>query len=234
MKTFVSLFKKPAFLIGMLVSTFLACAIIIIALFMGQEAGNFVIQVESGDVRKSVKLTENLSEAPTSRLEAPSISSVTNTTYDWFSGKLSTYHMTDGITIDEELHIYAYSFYLLNDSEESLEVKSTMYYSNVSNNLDKGIRVMTLSSKQNQEDFQVNGCYQAKDEKEPDEPYGSSYPAMTEFVSDDTVFEESFLSFDPSTHIKYTILIWIEGKDPDTTNELWNGTIRFTLKLSIL
>lgn len=232
---FVSLFKKPGFLIGMLITTFLACMIIIIALFMGQEAGSFVVQVESGDVRKSIKLTENLTEmTPSSRLEAPSVSGMTNTTYDYFSHKLHTYHAANGLTIDEDVHVYAYSFYLINDSAESLEVKSTLYYSNVTKNLDKGMRVMTLSSKEDVASFNVIGCYQAHDDEEASDPYGSTYPAVTEFLDNDRVYEERFLSFDPNSHLKYTLLFWIEGKDPDTTDDLWNGTIRFTLKLSIL
>ncbi|MDE5566759.1 MAG: hypothetical protein K2H02_00305 [Anaeroplasmataceae bacterium] len=235
MKKFVSLFKKPGVLIGMLIATFLACAIVIIALFMGQEAGHFVIQVESGDVRKSVKLTESLEDKrPSSRLEAPSLSGMTNTTYDYFYHKLSDYHNAEGLTIDEDLHIYAYSFYVINDSAESVEVKSTLYLSNVTKNLDKGMRVMTLISKEGAADYQVNGCYQAPDEVEPSEAYGSNYPAVTEFVDKDRVFEERISSFDPDTYIKYTVIFWIEGKDPDTTDDLWNGSIRFTLKLSIL
>lgn len=235
MKGFVSLFKKPGFLIGMLVSTFLACVIIVVALFMGQEAGNFVVQVESGDVRKSIKLTENLTDmTPSSRLEAPSLSGMTNTTFEYFSHKLETYHSNDGLTIDDDLHVYAYSFYLINDSAESVEVKSTLYYSNVTKDLDKGMRVMTLSSRDDVDGFQAIGCYQEKDDQVPTDPYGSSYPAVTEFLDKDRVYEERFLSFDPDSHIKYTILFWIEGKDPDTTDSLWNGTIRFTLKLSVL
>lgn len=227
MNSFVSLFKKPAILISALVALFLASLIIIIALFMGQESGNFVIQVESGNVRKSIHITENLESGNfESRLEAGGITGLSDSTYTRFMGRKDFYTNVNGMYADKDLHVYAYTFYILNDCAESLDVKATMYYSNVTNNLDKAIRVMTITTQGN-----LERCYQLEDEQEVD--YGASYPTIINFANKGVAYEEDYLSFEPNETMKYTILIWIEGKDPECTDQLQLGTIRFTLKLSI-
>ncbi len=222
----VTLFKKPAVLIGSLVSLFLASTIVIVALFMGQEAGNFVIEVEGGNERKSVQICEKLGGSTASRLEAPSITEMTNTTYHRFSDKLSSYQEVEGFMVDEDQHVYVYSFYMINEGSESLRVRATMYYSNVTNNLDKAIRVLTMSSTSNQKN-----CYQVADETEMD--YGDKYPAVSLFLGDGRVYEEDFLSVDPGATIKYTVVLWLEGNDPDCTDAIRLGQIRFALKLAV-
>lgn len=218
--------KKPVVLVGSLISLFLACLIVVIALFMGQEAGNFVIEVEGGNQRKSIQICENLNGSTSSRLEAPSVSEMTNTTFHRFRDRLDKYKETDGVTIDEDTHIYAYSFYMLNEGAESLKVNATLFYSGVSNNLDKAVRVLTMSSTSDS-----LACYQAPDEQMTD--YGNDYPPVSLFLGDGKVYEEEFLSVDPGDIIKYTVLFWLEGNDPDCTDAIRLGKIRFALKLSV-
>lgn len=228
MKDFVSLFKKPAFLIAAVVALFSASLIIVISLFMGQESGNFVIQVESGNVRKSIRITDNLSnESYESRLEAGGFLEMSDTTFTRFSGKLEQYISTDGVYADEDYQVYAYTFYIVNNCEESLDLKATMFYSNVTNSLDKAIRIMTITGEE-----KLRRCYQAADDKVVD--YGASYPSVSNFPGNGVAYEEEYLTVNPRDIIRYTIVVWIEGNDPDCVDELQRGTIKFNLKLSIL
>ena len=227
MKKFVSLFKSPFVYVGTLLLCFLASLIIIIALFMGQEAGNFVIEIESGDVSKNLQITERLSdEEYASRLLAGSFEGMSHSTYGRFEGKIQDYLNQDGVYIYKDRHVYAYTFYILNNNDESLDLKSTMFYSNVTNKLDTAVRVMTIT-----EELGMR-CYQLKDEVETD--YGANYPEIYYFEGDDIVFEEHYLTFEPDTYIKYTVLFWLEGNDIDCNDDRRLGTIRFSLKLSIL
>ena len=52
----VSLFKKPFILTGVLGIFFFLSMVIVLALFLGQDAGNFVVQVEDGTVKKTLKV----------------------------------------------------------------------------------------------------------------------------------------------------------------------------------
>ena len=227
MKKFVSLFKKPVVYVSMLTTFFLASLIIILALFMGQEAGNFVIEVEAGDVSKNLHITESLLDTDYySRLQAGSFEGMSHSTYSRFQNRIETYKDAEGVYIDKEKHVYAYTFYILNNNKESLDLKSTMYYSNVTNELDTAIRVMTIT-----EELGMR-CYQLPDEVETN--YGADYPEIFYFEGGDIVFEENYLTFEPDTYIKYTVLFWLEGNDIDCNDYRRLGTIRFSLKLSIL
>lgn len=228
MKKFISLFDKKILYMTLLFSFSFASLIIVIALFMGQEAGNFVIEVEAGDVQKNLFITENInSENHGSRLEAGAFEGISHSTYARFKSRIPTYQSTSGVYMDKDLHVYAYTLYVLNNNEETFDLKATMYYSNVTNGLDKAIRVMTIT-----EEFGEQ-CYQLVDDVETD--YGVDYPKIKYFTNEtDIVYEEEYLSFEPSTYIRYTVLFWLEGNDLDCNDERRLGTIRFSLKFSIM
>ena len=143
----VSLFKKPFVLLGTLGVFFFLSLAVVLALFMGQDAGNFVVQVEDGTVKKTVKITESL-ENPEyrTRLEGSGYLNLTDTTYSMFDDEIEVFTSKGGDFIDEGASVYAYTFYIVNDNTEALDIKATLSYSNVTRDLDKAIRVMTLST----------------------------------------------------------------------------------------
>jgi hypothetical protein len=143
-----------------------------------------------------------------------------------FDDKIESYIATGGDYVDEGACVYAYTFYVLNDNDEALDIKATLSYSNVTRNLDKAIRVMTVST------YAGKRVYQAKDEIEKD--YGAAYPAVIEFASDEECYNEILLGVEPNEYIKYSVLFWLEGNDPDCVDSILGGTVKFSLKLSIL
>ena len=227
MKKFVSLFKNPIVYLISVTTLFIASLVIIIALFMGQEAGNFVVEIEAGDVSKNLHITENIDDDNYySRLQAGSFEGMSHSTYGRFENYIDDYVDASGVYIDKDRHVYAYTFYVLNNNKESFDLMSTMYYSNVTKELDSAIRVMTITESAGMR------CYQLPDEVATD--YGANYPEIFYFVGDGVVFEETYLTFEPNTYMKYTVLFWLEGNDMDCNDNRRLGTIRFSLKLSIL
>ena len=226
MKT-VKIFKKPMFLLAALGTFFFLSLVIVLALFLGQDAGNFVVQVEDGTVKKTVKITESI-ENPVfrTRLEGNGYLNLSDTTYSIFSDKIDSYVVVGGDYIDDSACVYAYTFYILNDNTEALDVKATLSYSNVTRNLDKAVRVMTVSSHNGKQ------VYQAKDEIEQD--YGAAYPSTMDFASDKECYNEMILGVEPGEYIQYSVLFWLEGKDPDCVDTILGGTVKFSLKISIL
>lgn len=223
----VSIFKKPVVLLGLLGIFFFLSLVIVLALFMGQDAGNFVVQVEDGTVKKTVKITESL-ENPEfrTRLEGSGYLNLTDTTYTMFDDKIESFIAKGGDFVDEGACVYAYTFYIVNDNEEALDIKATLSYSNVTRNLDKAIRVMTISTNTDKK------VYQAKDEVEKD--YGAAYPSIELFPSETECYNEMILGIEPGESVKYSVLFWLEGNDPDCVDTILGGTIKFSLKLSIL
>lgn len=223
----VSLFKKPSILIVLFILFSFSSLMIVVALFMGQEAGNFVIEVESGDVSKNLHIAESISSHDyVSRLEVPAFEGMSHSTYERFEGKIDDYINTDGVYMDKDLHIYAYTFYILNNSEEAIDIQSTMFFSNVTKELDSAIRVMTITEQAGMR------CYQLPDEEEVD--YGANYPPIHYFNDKDVVYKEDFLGIQPNSYVKYTMVFWLEGNDLDCNDDRRMGTIRFLLKIAIL
>ena len=180
MKKYVSLFEKKLIFMTLLFALSFASLIMVIALFMGQEAGNFVIEVEPGDVQKNLFITESMAnENLGSRLEAGAFEGISHSTYSRFKKRIQTYRNTNGVYIDKELHVYAYSFYILNNNEEAFDLQATMFYSNVTNGLDSAVRVMTITEQLGQ------SCYQLVDEVETD--YGVDYPQIFYFTNETDV-----------------------------------------------
>lgn len=232
MKRFVSLFKNRAILITAIITFFLASAIIIIALFMGRQAGNFVIEVESGDSERKLHITENLSEDQyEKRIEVEGLRGVTDTTWNRFESQIESSTAEGGLHViydngsPKKACVYSYTFFVVNDTQQALEIQSTMSYSKVSKNVDKAIRIMTISQGRQQ-------CYQAPDDVETD--YGTEYPVTENFLGNGRVYQQVHSTLEPETNMKYSVLIWLEGQDADDNDSILQGTIRFTLQLSVL
>ena len=59
MKSFVTIFRSKAFMFTLMIGLFLTSFLIIVAMLLGNQSGNFVIQVENGDVNKSISITDD-------------------------------------------------------------------------------------------------------------------------------------------------------------------------------
>ena len=155
--------------------------------------------------------------------------------------------------------LYIYTFYILNTSKNGgVGVNVTLNYSNVSNHLDEVIRVLTFYQTYNVSDPQV---YQKADNLEKLQTKTPTLASVeyehyilqpNNFAKTDgtngVVFDNQTINIPPrgdDGYVKYTVMFWIEGDDPDSeyygtskddgsyTNELYGGTIRFELIVSV-
>lgn len=231
----VSIVKKSALKLVLLVGSFLASGLIILAMVLGNESGNFVIQVESGDVEKSIAITDDPDDKVyTNRLEAGGFTGMTCTTPRYFLNG-DTYSEQEpllkeltsnlGRTITEET-LFIYTFYIVNTSNTAMNIDISMSLSNVTNEFDKAIRVMTYN--ETQEDVHI---YQAPDETPQEYQY---YPYTPEYFPNATT---AFIQKVPLTvdvdRIKYSVLFWIEGQDPEGDERLFDGTIKLSMTLKV-
>jgi hypothetical protein len=57
---------------------------------------------------------------------------------------------------------------------------------------------------------------------------------MTEkFLSDTIIMRKRIMNFQPQTVIKFSVVVWIEGLDPDTTDDIIGGMIKLQMNFSI-
>ncbi len=186
--------------------------------------GDLVISVENGAAKEGIVISETLEEdgsakKPTLQLSAKNVTEVTNITYDWLPTNLDT--EKDGEHNGE--NYLAYTFYLTNSGTETLDYESTLKFTGIAKNADEALRVLIYK----------NGEPTVYAQKNRD---GSPLEDVVnfEFVEggEDLNLEDYVLLNDltegikPGETVKYTIVTWIEGNDPECINDIMGGYVK--------
>ena len=117
---------------------------------------------------------------------------------------------------------FAYTFYLLNNGENTLSYEYQMVLSNVTNDVDKAIRIRLY----------VDGTPTTYARTRSDGT--GPEPDTTEFRTTSVVMNDFKADFKPGNFTKFTVVIWIEGVDPDCTDELIGGDLKCEMKFSVI
>lgn len=241
---FVKIFKNKAFRFTLMLGLFITSALIILAMLLGNESGNFVFQVQEGEIDKSISITEDVESGElTNRLIAEGQKNWVDTTVTHFLGDnyQAQYTSLQNLTskggrnvlfdAEEQGYVYAYTFYIVNTGSSLMELEIEMTMSNITKGMDNAIRVLTF----NENEANVN-IYQKEDETEVQYP-GYYLKRPTNFIDRNTVYNEDvFLQADASTnknYLKYSVLVWLEGYDPQCTNDIMGGTIKFAVNIRV-
>ena len=135
----------------------------------------------------------------------------------------------------ETYEVYAYRFYLVNNGDSSVGVDTTMKYSNVTKNVDNILRVMTYYEYNGN---QVAHIYQKVDKELVDYKW-YTVGNVELFSGDGEIFSHTgddkiILDFaEDRNYLKYLVLIWLEGDDPDSSNEMLGGSLSFNLEFKV-
>ncbi len=254
MKTFVSLFHTKVFKFGLLVALFITAALIAIAMILGKESGYFTIRVQNGDALKSIALSlDPLDEKEYSTgLDAKAIDDFdqTSPTYLFASengqqfAAITKMHNAPAGDINIE-KTYGYSFYIVNTTSNfqdvTVKLKLTM---SKDDGLSKAIRVMTYYEMGGAQNFKV---YQKVDTDANGNAISVNYDAyeMIEARSalmkfDDgasTIFEGEEIVISGTAgqnSVRFTILFWLEGDDPDCNEDILGKSAKFELEADVV
>ncbi|MDY5983736.1 MAG: hypothetical protein SPJ17_08555 [Anaeroplasma sp.] len=258
-KKLVSLWKSNFFKMALLILLFVAAALIIMAMWLGQEAGQFVIRVQSGDVQKSIGVTLDLDEEnPSASLVADPMTNMNDYSPRYFLEEdyqtLREICKPTGFNPIDNNSLYVYTFYIKNTSQSGgVGVNVQLTYSNVTNYSDEIIRVLTYYESYNVSDPHL---YQKPDSLERAHALDKykdvtsiEYPsyiitpasfANSSNPSGGTVFDDQQINIgygQGMNYVKYSILLWLEGDDPDSEyygEALYNGTIKFEMLIKVL
>ncbi len=219
--------RNRIFTIGIIVSGLLSVVLGVVT-FYGQQSGNFVMNVDYDAFNRGIVIADNRTmENAGPQLMAESVQDAKDITYRWLD--ISSAVETDGNFFDPDITYLSYTFYLQNIGSEVVDLTYSMRITDVYKDLDEAIRVILI-------DDGVQTIYQKQDEA--DEfgvlpTYPVSMPTSTVFIDEDTVFRKTLVGFAPNAIRKFTILIWLEGEDPDTTDDVLGGLIKFRMTFSI-
>lgn len=214
--------KKLILRIGMIIFG-IASALIAIITYYGQNAGNFVMEIDPNAYRRGIVLSadeEFLSPSP--RLLADAIINVRDMTYDWL--KIDEAIATDGNYADPDYKYIAYTLYIQNIGDETCDVNMNATIVSLQKGLDGAIRFLVI------EDETLEKMYMKPDTVETEYV---DMPEAEHFVSDITIMNGEITNFKPYQIKKYTIIVWLEGQDPDCTDEILGGRIKLRLLFSI-
>ena len=182
------------------------------------EAGRFTIILDRNlSWEKGIVLYEKLGEKVVSRkLEAERFDEMDNISIDWLPQNIDT--EAEGSHNGD--NYLAYTFYIENEGKDAVNYWYSMPIDDVILNVDEAIRVMVYLNGEKTVYAKLNGYTE-----EPEE-------GTKAFYSDDTVMLESRQDFAPGDIDKFTIVVWIEGDDPDCTNTLLGGELKMHMDIT--
>lgn len=210
--------KQNAVNLALVVLLSIVALIFLLSLFQ-TGMGNFTISLSRTDLYKyGIELSDNSDFASaSSRLEANSIQGATNISVNDLPGNLDA---ADGSHNGQ--HYIAYTFYVRNNGTTDFNYRYRIDIKETTRELDSAVR---LAVYYNGGDRQIFAKRAANGEAEPD-----TVPFATDTVVDTgTIMDMKIGSVD-----KYTVVIWIEGDDPDCTDERLGGVIEMAMSIEVL
>ena len=114
----------------------------------------------------------------------------------------------------------AYTFYAENMGQDTINYWTTIKIDDVVRNVDEAIRVMVFKNGER--------VVYAKNNRETGEPE----PETTPFKDEDTVMLELTENFEVGDIDKWTVVVWVEGDDPECLDDLIGGEIKMHMTLT--
>lgn len=182
------------------------------------DAGRFTVILDRNlSWDRGIVIYENLNAKVVSRkLEASRMENMDNISINWLPENLDT--EAEGSHNGD--NYIAYTFYIENEGKDVVNYWYSIPIDDVILNVDEAIRVMVYLNGERIVYAKLNGNIE-----EPEE-------GTKAFYSDDIVMLESRQDFSPGDIDKFTIVVFIEGDDPDCTNALLGGEMKMHMDIT--
>ena len=116
----------------------------------------------------------------------------------------------------------AYTFYLINSGDDTISYEGKLNIDSTSKGIDEAIRVAVY----------INGEKTVYG-KTKSSGAGKESDCDKEFATATKVMETFKEGFSPNSKDKYTIVVWLEGNDPDCVDDIIGGTIKLSMDFDI-
>lgn len=206
--------KLHLWLLGML----LLVAVLFIVAFMQEKMGNFTINLNRLELyRKGIAISADGDFTdPTARLTANTVQDATNITLEDLPKDL------DEIDGDHNGKNYmAYTYYVRNAGKEDVGYRAIVTLDSCAKGAEEAVRVAVWRN--GERIVYAEPAADGKEEKD-----------CVNFVDHDTVCtytEEEFLVGNVD---KYTIVIWMEGEDPECVDSIVGGSVEFSMNIDAI
>lgn len=198
-------------LLGML----LLVAVLFIFAFMQEKMGNFTINLNRLELyRKGISIADNGDfDGATARLTASTVEDATNISIDDLPEDIDN---LDGSHNGK--NYMAYTYYVRNAGKEDLGYKASITLDSCAKGAEKAVRVAVWRNGE-----RVVYAAPATD--------GGEESGCKNFKSDDVVCTYTEKKFLVGNVDRYTIVIWMEGDDPECVDSIIGGSVEFSMKI---
>ena len=184
--------------------------------------GRFTVILDSNkSLESGLAIFDSLNNSHGKRkLEATPIKFMDNISYKWLPENVDT--EADGPHNGQ--NYIAYSFYVENQGSEVLNYHYEVIVDDIIKNVDEAIRIRIY---RNGEDITY-----AKRNFLDHEPEKNTEPFKDIKNAEGTIILEKVADFKPDDLDRFTILIWLEGDDPDCTDALIGGELKMHMVIT--
>lgn len=196
---------------------FLVSSIIYLVLYIAYEGGKFTVTLDKNLLnRKNVYLSESgMKKDKSLKLSAQTIQYMDNISIKWLPSDID-----QGVGSHNGDNYIAYSFYVVNAGKEQVHYWYEIDIDDTIRNVDEAVRIMILQNGKK--------TVYAKKSKETGKEEDGTKP----FVSKSIAVLEQRKNFKPNTKDHYTVVVWIEGDDPECNNDLLGGEIKMHMDIT--
>ena len=211
-KLFVKIVKIVFLLILILIS------VLYLFLYIVYDGGRFTVTLDKQlETQKSVFLSEDGKVGEkTRKLAAETVNYMDNISIKWLPDNLDS-EATGSHNGDNYI---AYTFYVVNSGKDTVTYWYEIDIDDTIRNVDEAIRIMIYH----------NGkpTVYAKKSKSTKK----AEPDTKTFVSKDIAVLEKRTEFKPKKKDRFTVVVWIEGDDPECKNDLLGGEIKMHMDIT--
>jgi hypothetical protein len=147
-------------------------------------------------------------------------------TYSWL--KIEEVEATNGNYTDPDHDYVAYTFYIQNTGSETVDVTYYVRITDDTRRLKHAVRVLVIEDG-------VQSMYMMEDRIDLEDPpfYPDIMPEGIPFLTEQMVMRKTFTNFKKGQIKKFSILVWLEGYDQDTNDDILGGSIKMAMNFTV-
>lgn len=229
--------RKLAKLIPIIMSCIVVlCSLVYVVSVMYSKFGDFTVAIQKFNyVEYGLSLSERRDfNNPTSSLNCKATEIITN--IDGASLDKVDLGAIDGNDSDE--NYLCYTFYLRNSGTEAVSFDYIVFIDEMTMDIETAVRIRLISGI-----VDPSNGYKYVDREAVDYARVSSTqdengnflpePGTTEFVSKTTVCDKKVDAFKTGDIMKFTVVIWLEGNDPECVDDIIGGEFKIGMNFKI-
>jgi hypothetical protein len=205
--------------------------------YYGLQVGNSTMGIEKSAIDAGIAIYENSEEkALRTHLRSTPVESPDAMT-GYCGTQYTDFQIGDGVCIDSDEELSSvdgpnnrekymvYTFYVINSGSRSVDLQGSMTVSNQWKDAIESIRVRIITNG-------VGVTYARTQTLNGPNP-GQPEPITQPFHQPLQVFNHYYERFKPNDVLKVTVVIWYEGEDPDLSNSIKGGGVKFDFKFTV-